>query len=162
MTVDWNHETYEVNIYCSNPLQPRKRRSRSGDKSTGRRACTDRGGNPLQPTSSPPVKETAVSEKDNELDMEALIMGPAPGYGPNSCGPYYIRITPMQFGDLYGNWRRNTECGETGFCQAARKPAGGDLPDSAAPGRITTAGWGLPELLTGEEDLLGADPSRVR
>ncbi|MGB4702230.1 MAG: stalk domain-containing protein [Syntrophomonadaceae bacterium] len=166
MTVDWNHETYEVNIYWPQPAPTPEEEEQIPETSLPAEepAQIEEEPAPQEPP-APPVKETAVSEKDNELDMEALIMGPAQAtaeqlrailHKNNPNAPDLVDLY-LEIGAKYG------VRGDLAFCQAAKETGWWRFTGIVQPWQNNYCGLGATGVAaTGEEDLLGADPSRVR
>lgn len=163
MKVEWNGEKYEVYI-----------------------SCPEESATPVQPVVEPPVEESPVpyqeptekeepvdsqkgqpsdSSTDKALDMEALIMGPAQAsaqqlrallYKNNPNAPDLVDLY-LQIGAKYG------VRGDLAFCQAAKETGWWRFTGIVQPWQNNYCGLAATGVAaTGDEDLRGADPARVR
>lgn len=159
MKVDWNQESYEVYISKPEPDSTLEEPEKLPDTSL-------REENPAQEEPlKPAVDKPAVDEPGQNLDMEALIMGEAQVsakqlrallYKNNPNAPDLVDLY-LQIGAKYG------VRGDLAFCQAAKETGWWRFTGIVQPWQNNYCGLGATGVAaTGEEDLLGADPSRVR
>lgn len=162
MKVEWNAEKYEVYI------------SRPESVTTPDQPIWPPVEDPSGPPQDPPVNEEPVSPGEEQpsdpdayeaLDMEALIMGPAQVsaqqlrtilYRNNPNAPDLVDLY-LRIGAQYG------VRGDLAFCQAAKETGWWRFTGIVQPCQNNYCGLGATgAAAVGDEELLGADPSRVR
>jgi len=159
MKVDWNPETYEVYISWPEPEPTLEEPEQLPVANLPEENSVQE--EPL----TPPAEEPLVDEPEEELDMEVPIMGQAQAsaeqlrsllYRNNPDAPDLVDLY-LQIGAKYG------VRGDLAFCQAAKETGWWRFTGIVQPWQNNYCGLAATGVAaTGEEDLLGADPSRVR